>query len=154
MAIIQEDMTAFADEQLGREAKIGTPVTKEPPDLLDLGEELKEPHAPKDQNLERARLRLRHMFGSTSINVLRMRYIYEALLPCVNQIFRMRLNLKPSQEDVLRRIIEAINDIVPIAQNKKHKERMQNILKVIRKNPDLENLQQRNEIRDLVSDIL
>ena len=31
---------------------------------------------------------------------------------------------------------------------------MQNILKVIRKNPDLENLQQRNEIRDLVSDIL
>ena len=31
---------------------------------------------------------------------------------------------------------------------------MQNILKVIRKNPDLENLQQRNDIRDLVSDIL
>ena len=115
MAIIQEDMTSFADEQLGRDHRIDTPVTKEPPDLLNLGEEIKESHAPKQQALDRARLRLRHMFGSTSINVLRMRYIYEALLPCVNQIFRMRLNLKPGQEDVLRRIIEAINDIVPIA---------------------------------------
>ena len=65
------------------------------------------------------RVRVKHLFGTTHLNLLQYRYVYDFILPCMHHVFQMRINIAPEHEDMIRRIIVKINELSGITTQTK-----------------------------------